>query len=244
MVSRKSTKKTYWVLFFAIAVVILLGLFFYFYSGVYEGVSTKAPVNPDCSKIFNLLNSSFYKDLSQTEKYNIENYLNNLNSAGCTSTRQIVNNMNSDQKEAIKNFANQFTSTSHANNQFNLIKSCINNSNLNNSLNNLKKNINLTITPAPPKNYRQLFKDFITKNLGLSITKFNTKFDLDDTSLQNKFTDSDYKNFYIQLMYFLQYMTWLSTSGDFNNFLTQTNVSSQNNIQSQLFYLLLIQANS
>jgi hypothetical protein len=243
MVSRKSTKKTFWVLFFAIAVVILLGLFFFFYSGVYEGATTGCSI----PYINNYLNTnSFFLSLSPTEQTNVKNYLDNMNSNNCKITIDIiVKKMDSKQADSIKNFALKCKSYDDANTKFNdlfdIVKPQAS------GLTQLKTKINLTITPSPTSKYKDLLLNFINKNFGSASstntipTNLKNIYLLTNNTTTNKYTDDDYKIFYLQLNYYIQYITLLNSS-TYQNLLKNT--VTTNNSTKYLFYLLLIQANS
>jgi hypothetical protein len=239
MVSRKSTKKTFWVLFFAIAVVILLGLFFYFYSGVYEGMSNS-------SKFYDLLYSSgrdYYDNLDNNIKKGIENELNKklklYNSVkSIYDKKDSIIPLNENQITSINNFASAFTlpgltkfSQTNQNSQFKTFMITFSYSEAINKNYFIDIISYLSPTPTSTSNYKTLLNDFVNKQKNTNITKkiknlLINSYSITKSKINYSNSDSDYKSIYFQILYSLQFIVSFSNNDQiynfYNNFINNT----------------------
>jgi hypothetical protein len=252
MVSRKSTKKTFWLLFFAIAVVILLGLFFYFYSGVYEGAKTKIPYSKKFYDSLSTNGKQYYDSLPNETKNGINNFLNNVVNVKYYDKLILTATKMTKQKNYIQNFSNAVsmsTKNLNPNDQFNLFFYTIKNeANLISVINSIKNDIDnyVKITPNSNNNYEYLLINMASATEGkifpkmpLTIRKFAYDLIKDEKNRYSN-NDIDYKSIYYQILYFLQFISKLSND-DFN-LLYKNIINNSFTGTSYLFYIFMIKS--
>jgi hypothetical protein len=246
MVSRKSTKKTYLVIFFAVAVVILLGLFFYFYSGVYEGASFTPTPKPSeyelfLKKLINLIENN--DPIIQPYNVclpNIKNCLADFNKSSKINSNYysydgLINdifkyNFN---VENISNFLNvpstNYTCPNSLDNDLSnkLFQSVVKNLTNKNDLNQINNNLLKLLNPKHPgKNIKihDHYASLLTGNSS-SIKQLIVPIDNYISESNIEFTTKDkYLLFVNQLIYIVKFLIEVNKKISFGDFVKKTNI--------------------